>query len=122
MTARPAGSGDPTGDAAPGLTGAGLVAFAAVCFGTLGPVTRFADEAGVGSLALVAWRLLLNLGWLAAAGAAWVLFANRQHLFGGVRSVRAAARAFLVVLFAVSALCVVVLLPYWGLLGNLWGV
>lgn len=40
----------------PGLSGAGLVAFAAVCFGTLGPVTRFADEAGVGSLALVAWR------------------------------------------------------------------
>ncbi len=36
--------------------GAGLVALAAVCFGTLGPVTRFADDAGVGSLALVTWR------------------------------------------------------------------
>jgi len=32
------------------------VALAAVCFGTLGPITRFADDAGVGSLALVAWR------------------------------------------------------------------
>lgn len=60
MTARPAGSAHPTGGAAPGLTGAGLVAFAAVCFGTLGPVTRFADEAGVGSLALVAWRAAIG--------------------------------------------------------------
>ena len=39
-----------------GLVGAGLVTLAAVCFGTLGPITRFADEAGVGSLAIVAWR------------------------------------------------------------------
>ena len=36
--------------------GAGLIVLAALCFGTLGPITRFADEAGVGSLALVAWR------------------------------------------------------------------
>ncbi len=42
--------------ASPGLVGAGLVTLAAVCFGTLGPVTRFADGAGVGSLAIVAWR------------------------------------------------------------------
>jgi drug/metabolite transporter (DMT)-like permease len=42
--------------ASPGLVGAGLVTLAAVCFGTLGPVTRFADDAGVGSLAIVAWR------------------------------------------------------------------
>lgn len=46
--------------ASPGLTGAGLVAFAAICFGTLGPVTRFADDAGVGSLALVAWRAAIG--------------------------------------------------------------
>ncbi len=46
MTTRPHG----------GLAGAGLVALAAVCFGTLGPITRFADDAGVGSLAIVAWR------------------------------------------------------------------
>ena len=39
-----------------GLLGAGLVTLAAVCFGTLGPITRFADDAGVGSLAIVAWR------------------------------------------------------------------
>ena len=40
----------------PGLAGAGLVTFAALCFGTLGPVTRFANDAGVEPLALVAWR------------------------------------------------------------------
>lgn len=32
------------------------MALAALCFGTLGPITRFADAAGVGSLAIVAWR------------------------------------------------------------------
>lgn len=45
-----------TPDPPSGLVGAGLVTLAAVCFGTLGPITRFADEAGVGSLAIVAWR------------------------------------------------------------------
>ncbi len=38
------------------LFGAGLVALAAVCFATLGPVTRFAADAGVAPLALVSWR------------------------------------------------------------------
>jgi drug/metabolite transporter (DMT)-like permease len=59
-----------------GALGAGLIVLAAVCFGTLGPITRFADEAGVGSLALVAWRagigatatLLLLAGLAAFAG------------------------------------------------------
>jgi drug/metabolite transporter (DMT)-like permease len=46
--------------ASSGLLGAGLVALAAVCFGTLGPVTRYADEAGVGSLAIVAWRAAIG--------------------------------------------------------------
>jgi drug/metabolite transporter (DMT)-like permease len=49
VTNRPA---EPSG----GALGAGLIVLAALCFGTLGPITRFADEAGVGSLALVAWR------------------------------------------------------------------
>lgn len=59
-----------------GALGAGLIVVAAVCFGTLGPITRFADEAGVGSLALVAWRagigatatLLLLAGLAVIAG------------------------------------------------------
>lgn len=49
MTAR---GQEPSG----GALGAGLIVVAAVCFGTLGPITRYADDAGVGSLALVAWR------------------------------------------------------------------
>ncbi len=53
MTARsPAGSS--------GWLGAALVALAAVCFSTLGPITRFADDAGVGSLAIVAWRAAIG--------------------------------------------------------------
>ena len=43
-----------------GTLGAGLVVLAAICFGTLGPITRFADEAGVGSLAIVAWRAAIG--------------------------------------------------------------
>jgi drug/metabolite transporter (DMT)-like permease len=36
--------------------GALLIVIAAVGFGTLGPMTRYADEAGVSSLALATWR------------------------------------------------------------------
>jgi len=43
-------------DASGGLTGAGLVVLAAACFGTLGPLSRFAEDAGVTSLGLVTWR------------------------------------------------------------------
>ena len=59
-----------------GWLGAGLIVLAAVCFGTLGPITRYADDAGVGSLAIVAWRagigatamLLLLLALRGASG------------------------------------------------------
>ena len=47
------------------LTGAGLIVLAAVCFGTLGPLSRFAEEAGVGSLALVTWRAALGAAVMA---------------------------------------------------------
>jgi drug/metabolite transporter (DMT)-like permease len=46
----------PRGD----ILGAGLIALAAIGFGTLGPITRFADDAGVGSLAIVAWRAAIG--------------------------------------------------------------
>ena len=36
--------------------GALLIVFAAVGFGTLGPITRYADEAGVSTLTLATWR------------------------------------------------------------------
>ncbi|MDH4334071.1 MAG: DMT family transporter [Chloroflexota bacterium] len=40
----------------PQAAGAGLIIFAAAGFGTLGPLARYADDAGVTSLALVTWR------------------------------------------------------------------
>lgn len=42
------------------LVGAGLVALAAACFGTLGPLSRFAGDAGVDALTLVTWRAALG--------------------------------------------------------------
>jgi drug/metabolite transporter (DMT)-like permease len=39
-----------------GAAGAGLIVLAAACFGTLGPLSRFAGDAGVEALSLVAWR------------------------------------------------------------------
>ncbi len=40
----------------PQALGAGLIILAAAGFGTLGPLARFADDAGVTSLAMVTWR------------------------------------------------------------------
>lgn len=48
------------------LAGAGLIVLAAVCFGTLGPLSRFAEDAGVDSLALVTWRAGLGAAVMAA--------------------------------------------------------
>ncbi|MDP9244465.1 MAG: DMT family transporter [Chloroflexota bacterium] len=39
-----------------GSLGAVLIVVAAICFGTLGPLSRFAEQAGVGALGLVTWR------------------------------------------------------------------
>ena len=63
----------------PDLGGAGLVALAAACFGTLGPLSRFAGDAGVDSLTLVTWRAALG----ALVVAAYITF----RLIGGVRPV-----------------------------------
>jgi drug/metabolite transporter (DMT)-like permease len=49
--------GQPAG---PDLAGAGLVILAAACFGTLGPLSRFAGDAGVDSLTIVTWRAALG--------------------------------------------------------------
>ncbi len=73
MTARPTRPG-------PDLAGAALVALAAACFGTLGPLSRFAGDAGVDSLTLVTWR--------AAIGALVVgSFIGIRLLAAGVRPV-----------------------------------
>jgi drug/metabolite transporter (DMT)-like permease len=41
-------------------SGAACIALAAICFGTLGPLSRFAADAGVSSLTLVTWRAALG--------------------------------------------------------------
>lgn len=63
-----------------GLLGAGLILLAATCFGTLGPIARAADEAGVSSLALVTWR--------AAIGAASMLLFIALRTAAGQHPVR----------------------------------
>ena len=66
--------------ARPDLVGAGLVVLAAACFGTLGPLSRFAGEAGVDALTIVSWR--------AAIGAVVVaVFIGARFVVGGVRPV-----------------------------------
>jgi drug/metabolite transporter (DMT)-like permease len=40
--------------------GVGLVVLAAACFGTLGPLSRFAGDAGVDSLTIVTWRAAIG--------------------------------------------------------------
>jgi drug/metabolite transporter (DMT)-like permease len=67
---------EPAGD----LTGAGLILLAAACFGILGPLSYYAEEAGLSSLALVTWR--------AALGAACVVgFIAVRHAALGIRIV-----------------------------------
>ena len=62
------------------LGGAGFIVLAAVCFGTLGPLSRFAEDAGVSALTLVTWR--------AALGAAVVaLFISARMVAGSARPV-----------------------------------
>jgi len=68
----------PAGSAS--LLGAGLILLAATCFGTLGPLTRAADEAGVSSLTLVTWR--------AGLGAACMLAFIGLRTAGGQRPLK----------------------------------
>lgn len=64
-------AGSSTGGSRTGL-GAGLIVLAAVCFATLGPLSRFAAEAGVTSLALVTWRAGLGAAvMIGFVGALW---------------------------------------------------
>jgi drug/metabolite transporter (DMT)-like permease len=62
------------------LVGAGLVVLAAFCFGTLGPLSRFAGDAGVDSLTLVTWRA--GLGAAVMAG-----FIGARMMLAGVRPI-----------------------------------
>ena len=74
-----------------------------------------------GFLALVGWRLLLNAAWLAALYSLFLLLTRRQLLleFGNARGVVVSLG---VLLFALASAITVVLLPYWGLVGNFTGL
>jgi drug/metabolite transporter, DME family len=48
------------------LVGAGLIVLAAVSFGTLGPLARYADQAGDSSLTLATWRAALGAACVVA--------------------------------------------------------
>ena len=76
------------------LVGAGLVVLAAACFGLLGPLSRFAADAGVDSLTLVTWRAGLG-------AAVMTLFVGARAIVGAARPVSLRAlpardRAFIV--------------------------
>ena len=65
--------------------GAGLIVLAAVCFATLGPLSRFAEDAGVASLTLVAWRAALGAMMMVGfVGALWVTGVARPVRFGAL--------------------------------------
>jgi len=90
-------------------------------FGLYLELEYFADNyyPGGPTVALVAWRLLLNAGWLAALCALWVVWSGHRDLLS-FRSIDASAGSLLVGLFTLGALSAAVLLPYWRLAGNLW--
>ena len=100
-----------------------LVAFAgaALVFGVYMELEHFADNyyPSGPTIPLVAWRLLLNVGWLAALSTLWVVWSDRRDLVS-FRSIGALAASLLVGLFALGALIAAVLLPYWHLVGNLF--
>lgn len=67
------------------LNGALLIILAATCFATLGPLSRFAEDAGVGSLALVGWRAGLGAGMMAVLiGARWAAGQVRPVSLGAI--------------------------------------
>jgi len=69
-------AGSTGGHSRGGTAGASLIVLAAVCFATLGPLSRFAGDAGVSSLTLVTWRAglgaLVMIGFVLALWAAGV--------------------------------------------------
>ncbi|MEP7081448.1 MAG: DMT family transporter [Chloroflexota bacterium] len=77
-------AGGSAGDSRSGL-GAGLIVLAAVCFATLGPLTRFAEEAGVTSLTLVTWRAGLGAAVMVGfIGARWATGIARPVGIGAI--------------------------------------
>jgi len=80
----------PARTAGAALAGAAMVVTAALCFGTLGPVTRFAGDAGVDSLAFATWRSALGGVFIAAFLGMRMLIAHRPLV--GLRAVPGSQR------------------------------
>ena len=68
-------------------------------------------------LLLSSWRILINLGWLAALVVLYIAINPPPELIG-FNGVAASLHSLLVLLFAVAAIAVAVLTPYWGLVGK----
>ncbi|HYM84245.1 MAG TPA: DMT family transporter [Candidatus Dormibacteraeota bacterium] len=79
------------------LVGSLVALFAASCFGTLGPLSRFAADAGVGALGFVAWRAGLGAVVLAVA----VTVARRD--VGSIRRLARGGRLALALAIAMGA-------------------
>ena len=76
------------------LGGAGLIVLAAVCFGTLGPLSRFAEDAGVSALTLVTWRAGLGAGVMAIFISARIVAGNARPI--ALRAIPVRDRWFMV--------------------------
>jgi drug/metabolite transporter, DME family len=96
MTHRP--PAQPGGD----LVGVGLVVLAAACFGTLGPLSRFAGDAGVDSLTIVTWRAGLGAAVMAGFIVARLVLAGSRP--ASLRSLPVRDRWFMLAAAAANAL------------------
>jgi drug/metabolite transporter (DMT)-like permease len=81
--------------ARPPIVGVLIVLTAASLFGTLGPLSRFAYEAGMEPLAFVGWRGAI--GFLATAAFVWWRIAHRGERLTTLRDLDGRARASLAV-------------------------
>ena len=77
------------------LLGAGLIVLAATCFATLGPLTRFADDAGVGPMGFVTWRSALGAALMVAFLAARYAAGRRELV--ALQSIAPRSRTMLLV-------------------------
>ncbi len=86
-------AGSTGGQSQGGPAGASLIVLAAVCFATLGPLSRFAGDAGVSSLTLVTWRA--GLGALVMIGFVLALWASGVARPVRVRAIPTRDRRFM---------------------------
>ena len=86
--------------ARPPIVGVLIVLTAASLFGTLGPLSRFAYDAGMEPVAFVGWRAAIGL--LATAGFVWWRIAHRGRRLVGLADLDGRDRASLAVAAAIG--------------------